>query len=331
MKTIRQTLLLLYLTLANAKDVDLPLCPKDIHYFPQNLPMHCRMPRNAPYPFPFPGKMPMGITMPPLSYQSPPPNKQPAPLQFQLPPGFPQPIFPPGLPGGPPPGMPGPMPMPMPMPMPVGPPGPPHKLPVIVMPFYSPDPAYVNKKNDKKHVRKRHKHFTDPDRRRPKPRNRYASSGDTSTYTDTSDTDNSDSSGSGGWWKGYKNHRRSNKRPKLRRKKHAKKKDLLTPIIQYVTKDGYVIFEKEISKGEANDWLNVKNNDKKDDIEVAFKEAEDMNENVEVNRDVEEVKITKEDVEDVEVTTQKVPLAPPIRRHRQNKALKGKPHPTKAQ
>ncbi|KAM3956161.1 LOW QUALITY PROTEIN: uncharacterized protein ACR2FA_009877 [Aphomia sociella] len=228
-----------------AKDPELPPCPTNVEYFPQNLPMHCRMPRHASYPFP--DNM-LSVTMPPFPpappfpppgpyYQNSQSDKEGGPLSIPMPPGIP-----------------GPMPVPMPMPMVA--PGPAHKLPVIVMPFYSPERSYKKPPHENRRPPKR---IVEIHTRRPS----YYSDTDTSSDTDTdtsSDTSSNTSSEGRGWWKGKgwrRNGRRFNKRHKSRRKKHNKK-DLLTPILQYVTKDGYVIFEKKITKGEAKDWLSVK-------------------------------------------------------------------------
>ncbi|XP_052749544.1 WW domain-binding protein 11-like [Galleria mellonella] len=236
------SLVVLFSGLVLSKGPELPPCPTNVQYFPQNLPMHCRMPRNVNYPA-FPENM-LSNTMPPFPAQPP------------LSPAFAPPYFPSGKEGGPlpvpvPPGIPGPMPIPMPMAM--VPPGPAHKLPVIVMPFYSPDHSY-----QKPPIRRPSKRIIEIHTRRP-----FYS--DTSSDTDAdnesaSDTSSDTSSDGRGWWKGKgwrRSGRRLNKRHRPRRKKHARK-DLLTPILQYVTKDGYVIFEKKITKDEAKDWLSVK-------------------------------------------------------------------------
>ncbi|CAD0200170.1 unnamed protein product [Chrysodeixis includens] len=270
MKTlIRRGLLLVGLSLTWAKDADLPLCPTNLQYFPQNLPMHCRLPGSSGpiqnpdtqgQPGQFPALPPQFGTMPPY-YQSPPPNKQPNPIPIPIPPFQ-------GLPGGMPPGQMGP-PMPMPMPM-IG--GPPHKLPVIVMPFYSPDTSFKRpppetrpktenprKKKKKKKRKKKHSHDSDTD-----------SSADDNSSDDTSDTSRGRGRGSDeyGWWperKKKKTYKKKTDKKITRRfnqhhsskshKNERKNKELLTPILQYVTKDGYVIFEKKISTNEAKDWL----------------------------------------------------------------------------
>ncbi|XP_075976510.1 uncharacterized protein LOC142976824 [Anticarsia gemmatalis] len=249
------------LTLAKNDEVGLPPCPRHLQFFPQELPMHCRMPRNADSDY---------LTPPPYPYyQSPPPEDMPPPMPmppFPGMPGFPMPggmppmppgmgppgMGPPGMspmgphnggPPGPPgmPGMPGPMPMPMPIPV-VG--GPPHKLPVIVMPFYSPD-------------RSRSRPPRPPRRKKPHPHYHHDYPEESTESDDESDTEGD------GWWKGHKRRhkkygisRRFNRDQAIRKKK--KKADLLTPVLQYVTKDGYVIFEKKITKSEAKDWLGPK-------------------------------------------------------------------------
>ncbi|XP_049871238.1 PHD finger protein 3-like [Pectinophora gossypiella] len=256
-------------TTASAKDgePELPLCPTNIQYFPQTLPMHCRMPVNSPLRslqniqnFPGMPKLPnMPTPYPPPFYQSPSPDKVPPPLPYPMPPGFPAPIFPPII----------------------SQPQQPHKLPVIVMPFYSPDKTFHDeKKPDRPSINK--PSDTDGD-------------DDKSCDTDMSGTDKSDDSSGGGvsssgWWKpkkkNYRNYRRSgSRRSGSKRRKHGRK-DLLTPLIQYVTKDGYVIFEKEISKSEATDWLNDNN---KNDDEIYDEEGEgDGNGEGEVMNNVDE-------------------------------------------
>ncbi|XP_045768049.1 SR-related and CTD-associated factor 4-like [Maniola jurtina] len=227
---LRILLVILSFTTIEAEDPELPLCPTNMQYFPQNLPMHCRLPGTVP---PFPS----------LGYQNPLPDKQPIPMPVPLP-GMPGPI-------------PGPMPGPMPMPMVPMPPSPAHKLPVIVMPFYSPDTS-----GKKPHT----SHQDRPPRKRRLPvrkrKPKYYSSDEDSTNTDSStDTDYStDTSSERGFWRGPRTGRRSNRHHKSKRKKHQQQqnKEILTPILQYVTKDGYVIFEKQISKGEAKDWLGSK-------------------------------------------------------------------------
>ena len=255
----------------------LPLCPTHPQFFPQKLPMHCRMPRSAdPEEFPDQQQFP---TLPPLPdsfFQTLPPHRQPPPIPIPIPPfpGMPMPgpmgvPMPGQMPGpGPMPGMPGPipgmpgmpggMPMPMPMPIPmVG--GPPHKLPVIVMPFYSQDHSAKKPSRDKPKKKKPGK----KKKKKKKKKNRDSTDEDTSSCEDSSESDHSDSNSSSehGFWKGRrrargKATRRSNHQHRTRRKESRDgKNDLLTPILQYVTKDGYVIFEKKISKNEAQDWL----------------------------------------------------------------------------
>lgn len=233
-----------------AKDPELPLCPTNIAFLPQNLPMHCKMVNgntfNSP---PMPMKSQQIVTYPPSIFQSPPPNKIP-PMPFPIPPGFsPQPGFPPllfpGPPGLPapifPPGMAVPPMAAIPAAVPIPMPGPlPQKLPVIVMPFYSPDPAQNKKKKKKKD----------------------SSESDSCSDDNTSDSSDNDGHSSGFWKPGKSGKGRKHKRLFRRsgggiRKTH-RSKDLLTPMIQYVNRDGYVIYEKEISKGEASDWLGKK-------------------------------------------------------------------------
>lgn len=268
---LHRWLLLFSLSITLAEDyLDLPLCPTNLQFFPQKLPMHCRMPRSID-PESYPG-MPQFPTLPPLPesyFQSPSPDKQPPPIPIPIPPfpGMPGAMPMPGAMGGPMPGMPGvPGAMPMPMPM-VG--GPSHKLPVIVMPFYSQDHSF--KKPPTKKPPHIHNHDDDKKKRKkkrpPHKKKKHSDSETDSSCEDTSESDNDDTNSSDehGFWKGRRKARRKisrrfNREHKMRRKESKnKKKNLLTPILQYVTKDGYVIFEKKISKNEAQDWLKPQN------------------------------------------------------------------------
>ncbi|CAG9787507.1 unnamed protein product [Diatraea saccharalis] len=259
----------------------------------------------------------MGGQMFPLPpfFQSPPdglPSFPPIPVPPQ-PPGLP-PGLSPGLPAGLPTGS---MPM-MPMPMPVV--GPAPKVPVIVMPFYSPDPAY------KKPPGKKPPHFP----KRP-PRLPYYHS-DTSADTDTS-SDTSTSSDSSyenrGWWRGNRgfkrNGRRFNRRHRLKKKKHNRGA-LLTPVLQYVTKDGYVIYEKKITRDEAKDWMNIKRDMKNDgneneqdmsevrNIELQFQGLQD--DEVDKDQATPKIEVNKEDSDGA--TTQQITA----RRHHKHKKMK---------
>ena len=256
------TLVVMATTAQAAKDgPELPPCPTNIQYFPQTLPMHCRMPVNGMPQlssqggsFPEMRRMANVPTFAPPFYQSLPPDKAPQPIPFPIPAGFPAPIFQ------------GPL---------VPQSAPAHKLPIIVMPFYSPDKVYQDK------------HPSESSYAKPKPDTRPSDTevDDASCDTDMSTEEDSDDSAGGGsssgWWKPKKskknsrnsrnsrNYRRSGntRRSGSNKRKHSHDKDnMLTPLIQYVTKDGYVIFEKEISKAEATDWLND-NNKKGDEID----------------------------------------------------------------
>ncbi|XP_038221647.1 WW domain-binding protein 11-like [Zerene cesonia] len=272
------------LSVVIAKDPELPLCPTNIQYFPQNLPMHCRMPTptdmqnipNLQMPFQSPTLPPF----PPPFYQSPPPGKQPEPMPLPVPPGMP------GIPA-----MPGPMPIPMPMPLP-GPPGPAHKLPVIVMPFYSPDNSFKKPQQGRPDPRPR------PRIRIRKRRPRYYSDTDDSsdTDTDTSSNELTDSTSEyDGFWRGKRSGRRSNRHHREKRRRHQRQ-ELLTPVLQYVTKDGYVIFEKKITKGEAKDWLKVKtdNFESTTHAKQVIEEFEDVEEAIQADKEDEKVEIKTE-------------------------------------
>lgn len=285
-------------TIIKAKEPELPLCPTNMQYFPQNLPMHCRMPVGAP---PRISRSPSD--KPPQPIQIPmngflgnvpgavPGGGYPGTLGGGMP--VPMPGAFPGISGGVPGPLSGGMPMPMPMPLPQSPA---HKLPVIVMPFYSQDtsdkvPQIPQRQKHKKH----RKNYT---KKRPK---QYYSDED-STDTDTSEDDNSDSSSNVGWWKNLRHGRRSN-RHKSNRRKH-KKQELLTPVLQYVTKDGYVIYEKQISKGEAKGWLGNKNGNGNEE-DTARRHQQEL-ESHEPKDDVETGFLVKEE-EPVETTTENKP------------------------
>ncbi|XP_050349542.1 uncharacterized protein LOC126772985 [Nymphalis io] len=268
-------LLLLCLVTLEAKEPELPLCPTNIQFFPQNLPMHCRMP----------------VTSPPISGKS---------MEYFRMPGFPG-------------ALPGPMQGMMPGPMPMMPQPPAHKLPVVVMPMYSPE----SKNSQGIHsFRLRHKKHRLGFKRRPK---HYYHSDEDSTDDDTSSDDSSDTSTEFGRRKISRNGRRSNRR-RSKKKKHQNK-DLLTPVLQYVTKDGYVIFEKQISKDEAKNWLG---NKKVDSNKQSRQPKNDDNQDSRESRDDNGgTKILKREEDNIEVKIQgnpqfhqkKVPKRKPPKKH----------------
>ncbi|RVE48711.1 hypothetical protein evm_006677 [Chilo suppressalis] len=143
------------------------------------------------------------------------------PLPF---PGSPQMAFPRQMP------FPGPMPGFMPPVMQPGfmPPGIPHpmpqpKLPVVVMPFYS--------KKKKDHVPRRHK-------KKRRIRKKYVSdSSSSSSDTDSSSID------------------LDLRTQRSRRSMGRNKQQVLTPVLSYVTKDGYVIYQKKIKEDRVKNWL----------------------------------------------------------------------------
>lgn len=295
---------------------DLPICPSNIEFFPQNLPMHCRMARSSDLGNGLPN---IPTVMPPLppGFQSPPPDGQPAPIPIPFPPvsgGLPMPGPMPGpLPGsmmGPmSPGMPMAMPGPMVGPMPMASMGGPnHKLPVIVMPFYSPDPGYKKKPDERPRFPPKKR------RRRPKkPLYRESSTDSDDTSSEDSDTDTSTDTSSDhetwrglrkGWRKNAKNTRRSS-----RRRYKKKKKELLTPVLQYITRDGYVIFEKKITKVEASDWLKTGDSNSK-------RENKNDNNKPEKNEQNDEDNDNEDNKKDVENTTAEPQIRP--ERHRQS-------------
>ncbi|XP_053605802.1 serine/threonine-protein kinase prpf4B-like [Plodia interpunctella] len=271
-------LLVFKLAFGKELDVDLPLCPTDIQFLPQSLPMHCRLPRNANFAS-FDGEKPTPTLPPYLApfYQSPAPSKVP----FPMPPGFP------GYPGmqlsgaapsivaplpAPPPALPGVVPARI---SPIQVSGPAHKLPVIVMPFYSPDKSFRSSQRPAQSQ----SYSDDPDTD-----SSNTSSDDTSSDTDTSSDSDTQSDHSrdrdhdrdhergrerdrdsdDGWWKSKRGFRRSSRRHSAHKHRgHRMKKkwprEIITPILQYVNDNGYVIFEKKISKVEAKEWLNGEN------------------------------------------------------------------------
>lgn len=297
LRSLLKAIIIWNIAIIQAKEPELPPCPTNMQYFPQNLPMHCRMPAGSP----------------PRILQNPLEKQQPLPISM---PGFPNIPGMPGLPGSIPTGISGAMPggMPMPMQMLPMPSAPAQKLPVIVMPFYSQDtsaktalsqprpPRY--KKHKSSHIKKRPKH--------------YYSDEDTSD-TDTSTDDSSDTS-DGGWWKESRQGRRNNRHRSKRRRQQNQA--LLTPVLQYVTKDGYVIYEKQISKGEAKDWLGNKN-DNRNEVETVTNKHEYELESHEPKNEVDTRFLMKEE-EGAEVTTEarKEPQAVHKKRHSKRKLPK---------
>lgn len=291
--------------------------------------MHCRMPNNANFQT-LPDPQKLVAPFPQMIFQKPPSDQEPNPLPFPIPPGMPPlpgmaPI--PGLPpapGMPPiPGLPGPFPIPMPGA------GPAHKLPVIVMPFYSPDPSFK-----KTRIQKR--------------KHRKILPIDESSDTDTSLDSSTDSSTEDGWWRGSRGFRRSNtepnrglnRRPNRRSnhrhkpRHHHNKKDLLTPVLQYVTKDGYVIFEKEISKNEAKDWLSMRKETRIDDNNEQIPESPDLpNNNFEMAEPdvMSDVEIL--DIEKNKIKTQAEDQSPKVvvRKHHPHKIKSHRPKEEKGE
>lgn len=133
------------------------------------------------------------------------------------------------------------MPMGMPMGMSMGfqNMGMPQKMPMVVMPYHSKDQDKKRNKNRKKKKKRRPKKYMY--------RSESCSSEETSSdYTDTS------------------NEKQSNRRQYMRSghkskdsNKYKKRREVLTPIISYVTKDGYVVYQKKVQKEKAKDWLEI--------------------------------------------------------------------------
>ncbi|XP_069357396.1 uncharacterized protein [Maniola hyperantus] len=109
------------------------------------------------------------------------------------------------------------------MPSPMQMPGfPQQRLPVMVMPFHS-------KVADRKYMRRK--------KRKPK-----------KIYTDLESSSGSDSDSSSS----------SNEHFRSRKHSHRKKKrQVLTPVISYVTRNGHVVYQKKIKKENAGDWLEI--------------------------------------------------------------------------
>ncbi|CAH2085925.1 unnamed protein product [Euphydryas editha] len=93
------------------------------------------------------------------------------------------------------------------------------RLPIMVSPYHS-------KALDKKYMKRK--------KRRPR---KY--------YSESESSSNSDS--------------RSDSREYLRKPKHnrKKKRQVLTPVISYVTRNGQVVYQKKIKKKNAGDWLEM--------------------------------------------------------------------------
>lgn len=103
------------------------------------------------------------------------------------------------------------------------------KMPTVVMPYHS-------KSSDKNHQSRRNK------RRRSNRKHRKISS------------DSSDSSSSESDFRRYANSRRSNQ---LQSVGKQRQRQILTPIVSYITKDGYIVYQKKITKQNPKDWLDV--------------------------------------------------------------------------
>lgn len=109
-----------------------------------------------------------------------------------------------------------------------------------------------------------------------------SSNNDKSTSTDTDKSTSSDKSSStdtdnysdDGWWSGRRSALKRSDQKNRKKRRGYRKKNVITPVLQYVTKDGYVVFEKRISKPEAKDWLNM--NAKDEDFESENKDLENV-------------------------------------------------------
>ncbi|KPJ20175.1 hypothetical protein RR48_02433 [Papilio machaon] len=113
-----------------------------------------------------------------------------------------------------------PMPMPLPMHMPVRQP----QMPVVVMPYRS-------KASDRT--------FNQKKRRRPHYSTEESSS-DSTSYEDSSSSAEFDF-----------------RRARGRRQRHKKKREVLTPVISYVTRSGRVVYQKKVKKENPAEWLGL--------------------------------------------------------------------------
>lgn len=118
--------------------------------------------------------------------------------------------------------MPGPIPGPMPFPI-----MPQQKLPLVVMPYYS----KIADKHPRRHKKKKH-----PRKKKDKV---PCSSESSSSSTSSESSDDFD-------FRANHKSKRKHRRP------------VLTPVVSYVTKDGYVVYQKKIKKDKAKDWLEMK-------------------------------------------------------------------------
>ncbi|KOB78078.1 Uncharacterized protein OBRU01_03027 [Operophtera brumata] len=95
------------------------------------------------------------------------------------------------------------------------------KMPMVVMPYYSKSADKGRKQTKRK-------------KRKPKK----------IRFDDSScEEDDSSSSASGEF--------------NVRAKPKSKRRQVLTPVVSYVTKDGYVVYQKKIKKDRARDWLEM--------------------------------------------------------------------------
>lgn len=114
---------------------------------------------------------------------------------------------------------------------------PPARLPVVVMPYRSPS-------SDVTYVRRR---------RRRRPIYDYVSSDFSSSSSDSDTSYYSDIFSS----LEYRN-RNPERLKKYKRKALRSRRQVLTPVISYLRKDGRVAYHKKIKKENAGDWLNLK-------------------------------------------------------------------------
>lgn len=116
------------------------------------------------------------------------------------------------------------------------------KMPVVVMPYHSKNQDKKNK--NKKRKKKRH----------PK---KYTYKSESCSSDDSVSSDDTDSSNErpSNWKRFIRAGHKS--RPQEYREKHKRRREVLTPVISYVTKDGYVVYQKKVKKDKAKDWLDI--------------------------------------------------------------------------
>ncbi|XP_063367263.1 uncharacterized protein LOC134655726 [Cydia amplana] len=148
-----------------------------------------------------------------------------------------------------------PMPMgmpPMPMQMPiVGPP----QLPSVVMPYHS---RTADKFREKPRKPKKSRKL----KKKKQKKKRYESESDSSGSDDSRSMSGSESLE-------ISLTRRANK-------DHKRRREVLTPVVSYVTNDGYVVYQKKIKKDRAKDWLELGKNSDPNALEIKDSESDEF-------------------------------------------------------